>query len=306
MDYTAVIRTIGKAGEMYRMTLDSLLKQTIKPSGIIVYIAEGYQIPKETVGVEKYVYVKKGMVAQRALNYEDVETDYILFLDDDVYLPPDGVEHLWMALKQEKGDVIAPDVFKNAERTLIQEIVLSLSGRIWVRRNDSEWGYKVMRNGGYSYNKHPQPTMKSQTNAGPCFLCKKKDFTKIRFDRELWLDEMPYALGEDQTMFYKMFLGGLTVLTSFDSGIIHLDAGTSIRNERKEMVLAYCDCRFKTIFWRKFLMRNASLVNMILNMISFTYTMIINLLLSAIKGRFGVLKQKLLGYKAGFQYKIVE
>lgn len=306
MEYTAVIRTLGTAGEKYQALLDSLLRQTIKPAKIIVYIAEGYKIPKETVGVERYVYVKKGMVAQRALTYEDVETEYILFLDDDVYLPPDGVEHLWMALKKEKGDVIAPDVFKNAERTVIQEIMLSLSGRIWVRRNDGKWGYKVMRNGGYSYNKHPLPTMKSQTNAGPCFLCKKKDFISIRFEQELWLDEMPYALGEDQTMFYKMYINGLTVLTSYDSGIIHLDAGTSIVNERKEMVLAYCDCRFKTIFWRKFLMKKASLSNMILDIIIFIYTMVINLLLSAIKGRFGVLKQKWLGYKAGFQYKIVE
>ena len=61
MQYTAVIRTLGKAGEKYQQLLDSLAHQTIKPAAILVYIAEGYPIPKETIGVEQYVYVKKGM-----------------------------------------------------------------------------------------------------------------------------------------------------------------------------------------------------------------------------------------------------
>ena len=64
--YTAVIRTLGTAGEKYQVLLDSLAAQTIKPEAILVYIAEGYPLPKETIGIEQYIYVKKGMVAQRA------------------------------------------------------------------------------------------------------------------------------------------------------------------------------------------------------------------------------------------------
>lgn len=302
MEYTAVIRTLGKAGEKYRCLLDSLVNQTIKPSRILVYIAEGYAIPKETIGWEEYIYVKKGMVAQRALDYREVETEYILFLDDDVYLPPDGVEYLFNAMKQYDGDVISPDVFNNAGRSTKQEIPLILSGRISVRYKDNTWGYKVMRNGGYSYNKHPRPIMKSQTNAGPCFLCKKNDFEKIRFQEELWLDDMPYALGEDQTMFYKMFLSGLNVLTSYDSGIKHLDAGTTIKNAEKEKVLAFCDCRFKLIFWKRFLFDNVTRANKVVNLICFVYTMIINLLISLIKGNTTIFKQKYSGYRSGFQF----
>ena len=95
MEYTAVIRTLGKAGEKYQTLLDSLVSQTIPPKEIIVYIAEGYQFPKETCGKEKYVCVPKGMVAQRALRYDEVHTDYLLMLDDDVYLPGDAVERLF-------------------------------------------------------------------------------------------------------------------------------------------------------------------------------------------------------------------
>ena len=50
MKYTAVIRTLGKAGKKYQTLLDSLDKQTIPPVQILVYIAEGYTIPKETIG----------------------------------------------------------------------------------------------------------------------------------------------------------------------------------------------------------------------------------------------------------------
>ena len=56
MEYTAVIRTLGKAGAKYQQLLDSLIRQTCPPKEILVYIAEGYSLPNESVGVEKYIY----------------------------------------------------------------------------------------------------------------------------------------------------------------------------------------------------------------------------------------------------------
>lgn len=58
-EYTVAIRTLGKAGEKYQTLLNSLNRQTLQPSKILVYIAEGYTIPKETIGKEQYIYVKK-------------------------------------------------------------------------------------------------------------------------------------------------------------------------------------------------------------------------------------------------------
>ena len=66
MNYSIIIRTLGTAGEYYQRTLDSIKLQTIQPGLVLVYIPEGYAIPKETIGIEQYIYVKKGMVAQRA------------------------------------------------------------------------------------------------------------------------------------------------------------------------------------------------------------------------------------------------
>ena len=238
MEYTAVIRTLGKAGEKYQTLLDSLVSQTIPPKAIIVYIAEGYPIPAETVGIERYVYVKKGMVAQRALRYDEVDTEYMLFLDDDLFLAPDFVSVLYSQLTGENADVISPDVFDNASRPKLAGLMMLLSGRMRPRMNDAVWGYKVMRTAGFSFNSNPvKPTYLSQTNAGACFFCSKSTFLKTRFEEELWLDDFQYPLGEDQVMFYKMHLSGMRVLTSYNSSIKHLDAGDNLSKEKERMLI---------------------------------------------------------------------
>lgn len=254
MEYTIVIRTLGKAGEKYQRELDSLCAQTIQPKEIIVYIAEGYPIPKETCGRERYVYVKKGMVAQRALRYDEVTTEYILFLDDDVYLPPEGVEKLFGAIAEHKVDVVSPNTFENHKMGRKVMLFNMLIGKMKPFKSE-KWAYKVLLSGGFAFNSNPTKDFYlSETNAGPCFLCKKTDFLKSHFEDDLWLDETPYALPEDQVMFYKMHLAGLRVGTLFNSGILHLDAGTSVDfdNERANKVL-YSEVRNQTIFWHRYI-----------------------------------------------------
>lgn len=297
MEYTAVIRTLGTAGEKYQILLDSLNQQTIQPSKILVYIAEGYAIPKETIGKEQYLCVKKGMVAQRALPYDEVDTEFILFLDDDVYLPETATEQLYQYLTDYHADVISPDVFPNAERSFLGKCLMMLSGRMLARKDDGKWGYKVMRNSGYSYNNHPKAGVYwSQTNAGPCFFCRKTDFLKIHFEDELWLDRMKYPMGEDQVMFYKMYLYGLKQLTWFHSGIKHLDAGSTMINEDKEKMLIYSDFRFKTIFWHRFIYKpNKNIFSEVRNIISIGYALGFTLFISVLRCNFDILKLK---YKA--------
>lgn len=285
MEYTAVIRTLGTAGKKYQTLLDSLNRQTILPSKILVYIAEGYAIPKETIGKEQYIYVKKGMVAQRALPYYEVDTEFILFLDDDVYLPETAVEQLYQYLTDYHADVISPDVFPNAERSFLGKCLMMLSGRMLARKNDGKWGYKVMRNSGYSYNNHPKPGVYwSQTNAGPCFFCRKADFLKIHFEDELWLDKMKYPMGEDQVMYYKMYLSGLKQLTWFGSGIKHLDAGSTMMSEEKEKMLIYSDLRFKILFWHRFIYQpDKNMLSRLWSMICIGYALGFTLSISLLK-----------------------
>lgn len=293
IEYTAVIRTLGTAGEKYQKLLESLQTQTVAPRDIIVYIAEGYPLPKETIGIERYVYVKKGMVAQRALPYDEVETEWMLFLDDDLYLPPNFVERLYGQIIENDADVISPDIFPNHKRSFLGKVMMAVSGRMLPHRDDGKWGYQVIRTGGYSYNNHPTKSVyRSQTNAGACFLCKKQTFLDIHFEEELWMDRLAYALGDDQVMFYKMHLHGLKQLTSYDSGIVHLDAGNNL-NPEKEKMLLYADLRFKILFWYRFLYSQEKkfFIKMwdalcLLYLLSFTF------LISFVKCRWDVLRVK--------------
>lgn len=254
MEYSVVIRTLGKAGNKYQQELDSLMAQTIKPKEILVYLAEGYDIPKETCGQERYVYVPKGMVAQRALKYSEVGTEFILFLDDDVFLPADAVEKMYKELLEAGAQVISPDVFHNFEVPLRKKILQSLMGKEFCRFYDNGWAYKVLRTGGFSYCNSPKkPYLKSQSNGGPCFFCRKEDFLRTHFEDELWLDGVPYALPEDQIMYYKMYLLGMKILTTYDTGIVHLDAGSTMSSQPERISkLIRSEYRNKIVFWHRF------------------------------------------------------
>lgn len=292
-EYTAVIRTLGTAGEKYQKLLDSLNSQTIKPKKILVYIAEGYSIPIETIGLEQYIYVKKGMVSQRALPYDEVDSKYILFLDDDLCFPSDTVERMFALLHENNADVISPDIYPNAKRPFFHEMLMTLSGRMRARRNDNYWGYKVMRNSGYSYNKYPNKEVYwSQTNAGACFMCSKKVFLSIKFSEELWMDRQKYALGDDQVMFYKMYLYGYKILTWYNHGFVHLDGGNNMEESKREKLI-YSDFYFKMIFWHRYIyMPDRYLFSRILSLFSILYLFIVTLLISFVKFDFRILKLK--------------
>lgn len=304
MKYTAVIRTLGRAGEKYRRLLDSLCAQTIQPEDILVYIAEGYDLPAQTCGRERYIRVKKGMVAQRALPYNEVHTEWILMLDDDVELQPDSMEHMFDIVERYQADVVSPDVFHNSERSRLEELLMSISGRMRARADDGINGYRVMRTSGYSYNRSPRhDALRSQTNAGPCLLCRKADFTSVNFEDELWLDNMPYSIGDDQVMFYKMHLVGLRQFTAYHCGIKHLDAATTMEALDRVRTLIYCDFQFKTIFWHRFIFKleHRFAVRQWAKL-CIAYTLGFGLAISLLKGNITIFNDKWRGITAGIRF----
>lgn len=286
MEYSVVIRTLGTSGEYYQKTLDSIKLQTIQPSAVLVYISKGYAIPKETIGIEQYIYVKKGMVAQRALAYDEVRTEYCLFLDDDVYLPPDAVEKMYNEMRQHNAQVISPCTFDNHKASIKSKFIRALTGKEVCRFGDSKWAFRILRTAGFSYNNNPtQPVYESQSNAGPCFFCRTEDFLRISFQDELWLDAAPYALPEDQVMYYKMYKKGLKVLTSFDTGIVHLDAGSTMgQNKERTLKLVYSEYRNKLIFWHRFIyLPDKSLLLRLWDVISIGYAYVIQIFKYSLK-----------------------
>lgn len=256
--YTAVIRTLGKAGEKYQKLLTSLIKQTHKPSAIIVYLAEGYEKPKETVGVERIVYVPKGMVAQRALEYKEVSTDWILFLDDDIEIEPWGVEVILSDTLSAQADVCAIDGFPHHSMPLSVKFKMAISLSCLPRWGQPQKGYTLSPFGVELYNPNPKTNYAwSNVNSGNAFICRKKDFLKINFREELWLDDTPYAFPDDRVMFYKMHLAGLKIITHYRSGFKHLDAKTAINSQRASK-LAYSVSRNEYIFSHLYFLPNLS------------------------------------------------
>lgn len=227
MEYSVAIRTLGTAGEKYQMLLDSLNRQTIMPRKILVYIPFGYELPKETIGWEEYIRCPKGMITQRSLPFDEIETEYILFCDDDISLEPTSVQRLFEGLRENEADCISPNTFPVERLSTYGKIKKAISGYAFPRKDDG-WAFKIMRNASYTYNSKPSKTvLPTESAAFPCLLVKKSVFKSIHYEDERWMERFCYALGDDLLFYYKLFIMGYKVFVHYDSGIVHLDAGTS-------------------------------------------------------------------------------
>lgn len=301
--YSVAIRTLGLAGEKYKTLLKSLENQTHKPNKIFIYLAEGYERPKETIGKEEVIYTKKGMVAQRALPYNEVETEWILFLDDDIEIKPNGIENLFFRLLENDADVIAVDAFPHNTLPFHQKILMAILGSSIPRLFGNQKGYRINVLGSDVYNNRLDNDIAwSTTNAGMAFLCRKQDFINIHFEEDLWLDEAYYAIPEDKVMFYKMHLIGLKILTYYKQEFIHLDAGSTLKNvnvKEKRKKITYSIARNNYIFQKLYLVPNLKLSQRMLRYLLLGITTITShlyYLAKSIKGE-NYLKERLKGKK---------
>ena len=243
MGYSVAIRTLGTSGDKFIRELRSIYNQTILPDKVVVYIAEGYSRPSAQIGNEEYVWVKKGMVSQRALEYREIESDVILMLDDDVELALNSAELMLKAMEDNVADCIAADTFKNQEMTWREKLLAFLSNWVHARRDDG-WAFKQNRDGSFSFNGNPQNSFcLTETFAGPCWMVKKSVLRAVHLEDELWLDRMGFSYGDDAVESYKFFQNGYKCGVLYDSGVKNLDAKTSSEayheGERKFYTRAY-------------------------------------------------------------------
>lgn len=224
-EYTAVIRTLGKAGEKFEAEINSLKAQTLQPRQILAYIPDGYDIPVfPGSDAVRWIRSPKGMVTQRSLPFDEVETEYILFLDDDVYLPPAGAEMLMRTAVDENADAVVPNTFPNSEGSLKWK--LRNMGQGAFPSFSKKWAFRIRHSTYYNYCDNPDPVMPTQSGAGPCSLVCFSTYKAIHFEEERWIELCGYPLGEDLLFFNKMYQCGYRVLAQFDTGIQHLDAGS--------------------------------------------------------------------------------
>lgn len=227
MQYSVAIRTLARNVEVLKCELESIALQTTQPEKVVVYIAEGYERPQFQIGREEYVWVKKGMVAQRALEYREIDSDVILMLDDDVELAPDSAKRLLKAMADNDADCIAADTFRNQEMNWIRKFMAFVSNGVYTRRDDG-WAFKIDRNGAFSFNRNPKTVFCwTETFAGPCWMVKKDVLKAIHLEDELWLDKMGFSYGDDAVESYKIYLNGFRSGVLYDSGVKNMDAKTS-------------------------------------------------------------------------------
>lgn len=232
MSYSVAIRTLGKGGEKYLRELKSLECQTLQPQKIVAYIAEGYDLPKETIGKEVYVRCKKGMVAQRALPFDEINTDYILLLDDDMELAPDACQKMMEAAVAADADCLVLDIYNEYNLGIKGKLVCWLVNSI--PHHDKNWAIKICRSSHYRYNANPSEMLRTMSGCGGAILVKKSACQAIHFEDECWLDNMPYAFMEDQLFVYKFHLYGFKTFMHYGPKVTHLDARTShLRNKEK-------------------------------------------------------------------------
>lgn len=240
MRYSVAIRTLGTNPNLLKRELESIYKQSILPEKVMIYIAKGYPRPSFQISNEEYVWVKKGMVSQRALRYVEIESPYILLLDDDVELSPTSVEKMMNAIISYQADCVGADVFETYKLPFLQKFYAAVTN--WVFPHfDRLKADKVRIMGSFSYNNNPEVSvLPTQCVGGPCSLWRKDEILRLRWQDELWMESLSnFAFGDDLVESYKSFINGGALLMIFDSMVKNLDGQSSSSNYHKDVKKFY-------------------------------------------------------------------
>ena len=247
--YSIAIRTLGTTGEKFRKELESFCAQTVPPKRVMIYIAEGYDRPDFTVGKEEYIWVPKGMMSQRVLPYDEITSDCILMLDDDVLLAPDSAEKMLLAIVEHNADCVGADVFQNHRMPPKTKLYAALTNLVFPHWGQ-KWAFKIHRNGSFSYNAKPEKAFYwSQSCGGPAAMWKKEAFLRLHLEEELWLDRLGFPYGEDALMFYKLHANSGRLGVLYDAGITNLDAKSSSSAFRKSAEYIYIRTKALLMTW---------------------------------------------------------
>lgn len=164
---------------------------------------------------------------QRLLSYEDISSDCILMLDDDVALQPDSIEKLLKAMEENDADLIGADSFESHRLPFKVKLYSAISNLVFPHFSKKQ-AFKIHQNGSFSYISNPQKDYyPSQSCGGNAMLWRVESYRKLRLRDELWLDHFPFAHGDDMLESYKVWRNGMTLGVVFNTGIRHIDNRTA-------------------------------------------------------------------------------
>ncbi len=252
--YTVAIRTLGTSGERYKKLLNSIEALVPAPDQVIVVLPEGYSAPKETLGYEQFLFCPKGMINQRLYALSQIESEYILFCDDDVSFDSNFVRKLVDPLVNNHYDCSAGPLLDFFPPKNIKYLLASLLGGACVMLHGRKRDYvRILNTGGWSYNRNinlnKHQFYRTESLPWTCFFIKRTAIENIHFEDEMWCEQHGYAAFEDRVMFYKMILNGYKICVVSDALYFHNDGKTSTNDTN--LKLSYIRTFNHYVFWHR-------------------------------------------------------
>lgn len=257
-EYSIAIRTLGRAGEKYQKLLDSIQRSSIQPQKVVVVLPEGFDPPAERLGDEQFVYCSKGMVNQRIEALKYIDTEYTLFLDDDIAFDEHFVQKLLEPLDEGMFDCSTGPLFSFFPQSMAGRIAGTLTASVSLSLFRRDMYVKILRSGGWSYHtfdttqKRYYPT---ESFAGTCCMIRTRVMRDLRMeDEKIWLERFGYAYGEDRVMAYKLVRLGYKACIVANALYMHNDAKTSTSaQEMRNTKPIFCTYYMHVVFWNRFI-----------------------------------------------------
>lgn len=256
IDYSVIIRTIGKAGEKYQKLLESIHALVPQPKEVIVVLPNGYEKPKEQLGWEKFYYSEKGMVHQRTYGFSICKTPYALVCDDDVSFDADFVDLVSKPVLNGTASISAGPLYSFLPKPGFQTILCCATASAYPTVFNRQNYCTFLPSTGYSFNRHLDDNKEfyyTQGIAGTCFFVNIEDVKKVNVAEEAWVDAHGYSAMEDGALIYKAYLMGYKICVVPAAKYIHHDAKTSMRNNSDAMMYSLGFNR--VVFWHRYIYR---------------------------------------------------
>ena len=257
-NYSIAIRTIGKAGEKYKKLLDSIRACEHRPEKVVVVLPEGYAPPAERLGYEEFVCCPKSMIGQRLEALKYIDSEYTLFLDDDIAFDPGFVDKLLKPLEEGAFDCSTGPLFSFFPASKAGRIAGTLTSSVSISLFNRDMYVKILRSGGWSYHTfdtREERYYPTESFAWTCFLIRTQVMRDLNMEEEVsWLERFGYAMGDDRVMAYKLIKRGYRACIVSNALYEHNDAKTS--TSAQEMVNtkpAFCMGFFHVVFWKRFI-----------------------------------------------------
>ena len=276
-NYSVAIRTLGRAGDKYQKLLNSITRCNQQPEKVIVVLPEGFDLPKERLGWETFVFCSKSMIQQRIEALKYIDSEYTLFLDDDIEFDSGFIDKLLKPLECGMYDCATGPLFSFFPTSTAGKIIGTLTASVSISLFHRDMYVKVLRSGGWSYHTFDTTEERyypTESFAWTCFLIRTEVMRKLHMeDEKIWLERFGYAAGDDRIMAYKLIKLGYKACIVSNALYQHNDAKTSVAE--KELVNTapiFCMHYMHVVFWHRFIQNNEkNILLKLINCICFSY-----------------------------------